>query len=149
MTGLAEPRWHTDAVIAMLTAELEPAVLVGDGERPTGAGWSATPGQSSFTGYVIVYPIGQAFDGSVAEPDVDATLMWQVTCVGATRQHAETVLGLVNAALIGRTVDTAGRTTTGGMRAVADAGGVRRDEAETQPPLWIATPRYMATSTPT
>ena len=84
MTELHTGRLTTDAIILVL--QTDGGLAVGDGEKPDGAGWQGTPGQSVFEPYVVVYPIagGQA-DGTVSSPDADADSIYQFSCVGATR----------------------------------------------------------------
>lgn len=139
--SLADPRTHTDAVVSALEAT---GLIVGDGGNPTVPfGWSGTPGQSQFSPYVLVYPLGQSFDGALGCPDEDSDLRWQVTCVGAAREQAEWVQHEVQEALIGSVLTVAGRFVP---RVRPDGGaGVRRDDS-TQPPLFISTPRFAAQS---
>lgn len=144
-------RTHTDALVALLDAGLPAGVLVGDGEIPAGAGWAGMPGQSDFVGYVVVHPLGAAIGlddhATLAAPDDDGDLTWQLTCVGASRSHAEAVTDLVFGVVIGAHLTVAGRATTR-LHQIDISGGARRDEDDTQPPLWIATPRITCTSTP-
>jgi len=138
---LADPRTHDNALVAALVAA---ELVVGDGGDPTEAfGWQGTPGGSQFVPYVIVHPLVQTFDGGLGCPDVDSDLGWQVTCVGATREQCDWVRHEVNTALIGQALTVTGRSVT---RVRADGGaGTRRDDT-TQPPLFIATPRFAALS---
>ena len=139
--SLADPRTHTDAVVAALVAA---GLVVGDGGSPPDPfGWAGTPGQSQFHAYAIVYPLGQVFDGTLGCPDVDSDLRWQVTCVGASREQAEWVQHQTQTALIGAVLTVAGRSVP---RVRPDGGaGVRRDDT-TQPPLFLSTPRFAAQS---
>lgn len=139
--NLAEPRTHTDAVIGLLE---DAGLLVGDAEAPDGPhGWADAPDSAAFTPYVIVYPLLRTLDGSLGCPYDDADLAWQVTCVGESRAQAEWLEHTVDESLIGShpTVDD---------RAVVqvrhDGGaGPRRDDTR-QPPTFISTPQYRATS---
>lgn len=151
MTDLAQLRTHTDAIVDALDVMLK----VFDAGAPDlnvipggfGWGWQGTPGDSEFRPYCIVYPLpGGLFDGPLGCPDDDASLVWQVTCVGATRGQCEWVADQVAAVLIGQTLNVANRFI---FRIWADmaGGGVRRDDT-VQPPVFIATPRYRVDSTP-
>lgn len=146
MTNLASTRTHTDAVIAKLAAA---GLTVGDGQDPTAAhGWQAAVGTSVFVPYVIVYPIpGGTFDGTLADHSDDADLVWQLTCVGATRAQAEYVVDAALAALVAQPLAVAGRSI-GKVSADAPGGGVRRDDTAAGVPLFIATPRVRAMSYP-
>lgn len=126
----ASQREHTDGVIAALEAA---NLTVGDGEAPSGS-----------PPYAVVYPIpgGRAF-GSLSEPHEDAELVYQVTCVGLTREQAEWVADKSMALLDGVTVED---------RVIAfveldSMGGARRDTTVT-PAVWQATPRFRLKSTP-
>lgn len=138
---LADPRTHDDALVAALVAA---DLVVGDGGDPTDPfGWQGAPGSSQFQPYVIVYPLTQTFDGGLGCSDSDSDLSWQVTCVGATREQCDWIRHEVNTALIGQALTVSGRSVA---RVRADGGaGTRRDDT-TQPPLFIATPRYAALS---
>lgn len=144
--SLASLRTHTDAIIARLTAQ---GLVVGDGDDPSVAhAWQGGVGQSSFIGYVIVYPLlGGTFDGSLGEPDDDADLLWQLTCVGFSRKQCEKIVDDALAALIGHPLAVTGRSVS---RLFADlaGGGARRDDTAAGPPLFIATPRVRAMSYP-
>lgn len=143
--ALASLRTHTDAIIATLTAA---GLVVGDGDTPTGHGWQGAVGQSTFVPYVVVYPlIGGTFDGTLGDPDGDADLLWQLTCVGHTRKAAEVTADTALTALVGQSLAVAGRSIS---RIWADlaGGGARRDDTAAGPPLFIATPRIRALSYP-
>lgn len=54
-------------------------------------------------GYTFVYSIpGGQFEGSFQNPEADATFVYQVTSVGATRTHAQWLAYKVNWALTSR-----------------------------------------------
>jgi hypothetical protein len=150
MPNLARLRTHTDALIDVLETELR----VFDGGAPEddpnpgeGWGWQGVPGQSAFIPYVIVYPLsGGIFDGPLGCPSDDASLIWQITCVGGDRQQCELTVDRVNALIVEQPLTVTGRHIS---RVWADmaGGGARRDD-EVQPPVFIATPRYRIESSP-
>lgn len=151
MADLASLNSHTSAIVDALDAVVKtfdagapPLDTIGGGE---GWGWQGAPEITPFKKYCIVYPLsGGVFDGPLGCPDDDASLIWQVTCVGATRPQCESVVDRVNDTLIGQPLSIAGRFVT---RVWADmaGGGVRRDDT-VQPPVFIATPRYRIESVP-
>ena len=152
MTQLASLRAHTSAIVDLLNAEFKtfdsggPDLDVTPG-APGGWGWQGKPGQSEFLPYRIVFPIsGGVFDGPLGCPSDDASLTWQVTCVGATREQCEWVVDATHASLVEQTLTVAGRSIDRVWSDMA-GGGARRDD-EVQPPVFIATPRYRADSTP-
>jgi hypothetical protein len=150
MPNLARFNLHTGAIVDALNTD--PDLYVFDGGYPEkvtgkGWGWQGTPGESRFLPYTIVVPLpGGIFDGTLGCPDDDASLMWQVTCVGANRPQCESVVDRVNTILIGQPLVVPGRFIS---RVWADmaGGGARRDDA-VQPPVFVATPRYRVESTP-
>lgn len=148
MTSLASFRTHTDAIVAKLQAAGLP---VGDADRPSATHGLQPPtatGERKFIAYVVVYPlIGGTFDGTLAEPNDDASLIYQLTCVGASRSQAEYVADAALAALIGQPLTVAGRSVS---RVWADlaAGGARRDDTAAGEPLFISTPRIRVESFP-
>jgi hypothetical protein len=113
-----------------------------------GWGWQGTPGQSRFLPYRIVYPIaGGIFEGTLGEPSDDASLVFQVTCVGRDRPQCESIVDDTNLLLVERRPDliVAGRYVT---RVWCEmTGGARRDDT-TQPPVFVATPQYRVDTTP-
>lgn len=147
-SSLAKFRTHTSALVDVIDGSIktfDTGPPSGDGGF--GWGWQGTPGQSSFKPYAIVYPLtGGVFDGTLGNPDSDASLIWQVTCIGATREQCEWTVDTVNALLIGRPLAVAARLIS---RVWADmaGGGVRRDDA-VQPAVYVATPRYRVESSP-
>lgn len=148
MADLAKLNDHTSALVDALDG----VVFTFDGGAPTnpggqGWGWQGKPGETPFKPYCIVYPLtGGTFDGPLGCPDDDASLIWQVTCVGRDRPQCEAIADRVNATLIGQPLTVPGRFI---MRVWSDmaGGGVRRDDT-VQPPVFIATPRYRVESTP-
>lgn len=143
---LAATRTHTDAVLAALEAT---TVLVGDADpKPPGYGWQGTPGQSVFVPYMVLYPIpGGTFDGSIGDPNDDAQLLYQVTCVGSTRTQCEWVLDKALGALVGQSPVIAGRSLMRSIESDMAGGGVRRDDT-VQPAVFISTPRFRLWTTP-
>ena len=138
---LATLRTHTEAVLAALNTD----ILTGDGVAPSGGGWVDAPGRSEFTPYVVLHPTSGTFDGTLGAPDDDADLAWQLTCVGETRKQAEWAADIALAAIIGQPLTVAGRSV---LRVrLTDTGVTRRDDTD-QPPVWIATPRVAAYTTP-
>lgn len=154
MTDLASLRTHTDAIVDALGGSMKVFDAGGpDLNAPGhhgGAGWGwqgAGPGLGKFKPYCIVYPLtGGIFDGTLGCPDDDASLIWQVTCVGVTRAQCEWAADTVNDVLIGQPLTVADRFIARVWSDMA-GGGARRDD-EVQPPVFIATPRYRVESTP-
>lgn len=123
---------HTDAVVAAIAAI---PMLAGRGRKPDGAGWQGNPGTSNYVRYAVVYPFGPEPDGSVAEPLEYLNYQAQINVFGATENQAEDAADDVRAALIGRRLTVAGRSTY----RVQTPGGppIRRDESVT-PPVYLA-----------
>lgn len=123
-------RAHTDGVIARLQNE---GLAVGDAVAP-----DVTPP------YVVVYSIaGGGLFSTFGKSHDDGTLVFQVTCVGASRVQAEWLADKAMALLDGFSV-------TG--RSIAHVsldfhGGIQRDDAQT-PPVFYASPRFRVMSTP-
>jgi hypothetical protein len=155
MTDLARLNSHTSALLDVLnTAKVKtfdagaPDLDVTPGVVG-GWGWQGTPNQSRFLPYRALYPIiGGIFDGTLGEPSDDASLIYQVTCVGRDRPQCEAIVDDTNDLLVeqGSALVVPGRFI---MRVWSDmaGGGARRDDT-VQPPVFIATPRYRVESTP-
>lgn len=124
-------REHTGAVIAKLESL---GLTVGDGEKPEGA---TVP-------YCVVYPIpGGGLSGTIDDPNEDGELVYQVTCVGETREQAEWAVDKTLGLLEG--ISVAGRYIA---RVLVDSmPGIRRED-EPSTTLFIATPRFRVMTTP-
>lgn len=148
MPNLASLRTHTDAIVDALNVYIKTFDSGHpDNDGGKGWGWQGTPGDSDFTPYRIVYPIpGGLFDGTLGCPSDDASLIYQVTCIGRDRPQCEWVVDQTNEVLVEQTLIVPGRYVS---RVWADmaGGGVRRDD-EVQPPVFISTPRYRVESAP-
>lgn len=87
------------------------AIRVAQGKLPTGAGWTGTPGASTFNMYTVIYMLPGSLDGPQNEIDRDLDARIQLTCVGPTFQsvlsYADGVLAVIRGARI-----TAGGLTT-------------------------------------
>lgn len=156
MTQLARLNPHTSAILDVLNAELKtfdagaPDLnstpgIVASGTH--GWGWQGKPGESAFKPYRVLYPIiGGTFEGPLGCPSDDASLIYQVTCVGRDRPQCEWIVDNTNDLLVEQPLTVAGRSI---MRVWCDmaGGGARRDDT-VQPPVFIATPRYRVESTP-
>jgi hypothetical protein len=122
---------HTAAVITALATTGRP---VGDAVAPPAA---SAP-------YVVVYPQGGNRDGPIGDPDSDAGLVYQFTCVGRDRQGAQWMADRVAEAV--RNVVIPGR---GVMRVEPlNDSPVERD-TDVTPPLFYVTPIYRLHTTPT
>lgn len=123
-------RVHTDAVLAALEAQ---GLTVGDADAKGLSGK-----------FCVVYRIpGGESSGPLDAPNDDAELIYQVTCVGDTREQAEWVEDKVMNLLDGITVE--GRSIS---RVDLDSyDGIRRDDALPLPRFY-ATPRFRIYSTP-
>lgn len=143
MTSIVRTGDVTAAMLATLSEVLD---RVGDGQTPDSAGWQGAPGGSAFNGYVVLHSIpGGSLDGSIAEPDDDATTLYQVTAVGATREQCEWHADNARQALVGQDLEIDGRKT---VRISVDVlTGARRDET-VMPVVWISTDRFRVVTTP-
>lgn len=129
---VVDPRVATDAIKTKLTTF---GLNVGDGQAPSGA-----------PPYVVVYPIaGGRTTGTLADLDGDAELVFQVTCVGTSREQAQWLenkaLGLLGVG----TVTITGRIVN--RISLENFGGILRDDTKSQP-LYMAVPRFRVLSTP-
>lgn len=148
MPDLAKLYTHSGAIILALRSA---GLTVFDSGPPTNTdqdwGWVDVPGQSAYRPYVILYDLpGGEFDGPLGCPDDDASLIWQATCIAETAERCRWLTDKAVAALVGQQIPVEGRSI---CRLYADfvAGAVRRDDT-VQPPVYISTPRFRATSTP-
>jgi hypothetical protein len=108
MIPVAPASPHTDAVVAAISAI---PMLVDRAVMPQGAGWQGTPGQSTFVRYAVVYPFPGTPDGNVAEPLEYLDYQAQISIFGATARQVEDAADEVRAALIGRRLTVAGRSS--------------------------------------
>lgn len=131
MSPLASQRDHTDAVIAAIETIGKP---VGDAD----AEGLAAP-------YFVVYGIpGGRRTGTLENPHEDSDIVYQVTCVGDTREQTEWLVDkATETMLLGFVV--AGRSIT--FVSTDDHPGVRPDR-DASPPVFIGTPRFTVSSRP-
>jgi hypothetical protein len=129
--SLPAVREHTDAVIAALEG-LE--LAVGDAIAP-----------DQDPPYVVVYPIpGGGSTGTLGAQHDDAILVYQVTCVGSSREQAEWLADKALELLEG-SLSVDGRRV---CNVDLDMhGGVQRDDQVTPPVFW-SMPRFRITTTP-
>lgn len=136
----------SNALIALLEAD---GLLVGDGEKPDGAGWAGAPDQSVFVAYVVVHPIlGGVSQGSM-DDDNDHQLVYQLSCYGRNREAAEVLSSRVHPLVKDGKATITAALTSDVVHHIDDdvLGGARRiDEVDT--PFWVAVPRYRIFTTP-
>lgn len=128
---VASIRTHTDGVIASLVAA---GLAVGDAD----AKGLSPP-------YAVVYSIpGGEMSGNLDDPYEDAELVYQVTCVGSTREQAEWVADKALTTLV------AGFSVTGRSIALVrpDGGPGTRPEYDVTPPRFNSVLRFTIKSTP-
>jgi len=129
---------HTDAIIAALEGF---GLVVGDGKAPANFQRLLEDGD----GYVVVYSIpGGGTSGNLDDPNADAVLVYQVTCVGKRRDQAELLADQVSE-LLQTELDVPGRDIP--SIKVNMHGGALRDDSVT-PPVFQSSPRFRIMSTP-
>jgi hypothetical protein len=128
-------REHTDAVVAALrdSAGISSVGEVGDGDAE---GLNAP--------YWVVYRIpGGSSSGELADPQGDAEFIYQISCVGISREQTEWMADKATEVLFGGLV-VAGRSV---FMDIEDHPGVRADH-DISPSVFVATPRYRIYTTP-
>lgn len=144
MSDLHIGRLVTNSIVANLR---EADLVTGDGEKPaTGAGWSGTPGLSTYLGYVVVHPLsGGITDGPLDGADDDAFPIYQLSTYGATREQCENISDLCRTVMLGTPIVVAGRSVA--QVRIDMLGGSRRVD-DVQPAEWQGVERYRVVTTP-
>lgn len=144
MVTVYQSRPITDAVLASLNAG---GILVGDGVKPVGGGWSGTAGASTFVPYIVLYsmPVG-TIDGPLMDPQADVEARYSINAVGMSRKQTDTLADKARIVMLSTAVNVTGRTVL--RIAWLTQVGIGRDD-ESDPPIWVAADRYAAMSTPT
>jgi len=135
----------TTAIIARLEAA---GLVVGDGEAPlSGAGWTGSPGTSTFVPYIDVHPTpGGDVDGTLADSNSDAAPDYHLISVGATRAQAEHIGDEAREAMLsGPLTLPAGRAAIH-MR-IDMLGGVIRDDT-VQSAVFFVSDRWRVLTVP-
>lgn len=136
-----------DVTAALLSALDAAAVAVGDGEKPSAAGWQGASGSSQFVPYGVLWPIrGGMLDGPLGDPDDDADTRYQITTVGASREQAEVAADLLRAATLAASLTVTDRTV---QRIRCDELGGATPDRSVEPAVWIVADRYTVLTTPT
>lgn len=133
----------TAAVVALLEAA---DLIVAAGHQPAAGGWQATPANSTFKPYVVVWPLSGDLDGSIAVGHEDAQVIYQLSCVGASIEQAEWTADTARTALLTGPLALTGRSAP--LVTIEELGGAMRDD-KTQPPVWWIADRYSILTTPT
>ncbi len=133
----------TAGIVTQLT---NASLVVGEGEAPAAGGWAGSPGQSDYTGYVVIYPTpGGPSDGTVSVPNADSATDYQIVSVGATSRQAETVADEVREVLTAALPSLVERRVT--HVNVAMLGGAVLDDT-VLPTVWMVSDRYRYYTTP-
>lgn len=130
-----------DAVIVLLRAE---GLVVGDGEKPVGAGWQTVPDVGVFKAYVTVWPFSVRFDGTLGVPFDDGDPVVSVNCFGDTASVARQVADLAWTALVDGVLVVDGRDVI--QVTPLDDMATDRDDS-VQPPIWQDVRRYRISTT--
>lgn len=103
-----------DAVTQAITDHLnDNGVLAGRGKKPSGGGWSGSPGQSAYVPYAIVWRIGAK---DITHRDADAVFdegrpLFHIRTVGGTASEADQHLTDATDALLQTPVTFVGAST--------------------------------------
>lgn len=130
---------HDLAVIDAVETTGKP---VGFAQAPAGALAAVQAGTGP--DYYVVHPISGTRDGSLSDPFADADLVYQITCVGRLAAGVRYLVGQLETALAG--VSISGRSV---LQIVPEDDGAVRPDFDVDPPVFIATPRYRLSTTPT
>lgn len=137
MTALFhKPRPLTLGIIAAINGT---GILVGDGNKPSGAGWQGSAGNSTFKPYVVVSSLGGGNSGDLDNPNGDAEPQYQTALFAATVAQAEGVIDRVRAAIIDADYTLPGRKNIG---VILDYGGLMSRDDDVQPPIWSLIDRW-------
>lgn len=128
-------RIHTDAVIAALEAA---GLVVGDAEAVDATRVPLEPP------YAVVYPMPGRLGGTMADPERDGQVVYQVTSVGVSRSEAEWVRDKAREVLLPGLV-VAGRRIV--RVKVEMVGEVARDD-DVSPPRFFIPERFRFWSVP-
>lgn len=135
----------SNSLLAMLRAT---GLKVGDAVRPPKVNGAEVVGwiNGVFQAYGVLYPlVGGVASGSLENREEDFEALYQITCVGESRQSAEWVSDKARVALMSAEIVIPDRKV---LYARTDmAGGIQRDDDE-QPPLYYLPDRYRIVSTP-
>lgn len=134
----ANLRIHTDAAVTILTAA---GLAVGDGT-----------GQGLTEPYVVVHRITDGVtDGPMHNPDDDELMVWQINCVGISRQQSDETASRARTALLDRdawvTALADDNRVPLGLPRFAAGSGPRPDHS-VHPPVFTARPEISITTTP-
>lgn len=126
-------RVETDRLLAVLRTAW---ARVGDGVAPA----------DTTLPYAVLYPAGSGLlDGPSSDPHADRPGLYQITCVGGTREQAEALADLLRPVALG----LSGITGRKVMQAWLETSQpVRRDDS-TDPPLYYAADQVRVLTTPT
>ncbi len=125
----------TDVIVFTLQSA---GLVVGDAVRPSAA--------TATAGYVVVYSLpGGSIDGTLGAPNDDASVMYQLTSVGADRRQCEWVADRARQVILSAVMPLTDRIISPVM--VDMLGGTIRDD-DIQPPVWYSPDRYRVMTTP-
>lgn len=130
---------HAKALLVALSSleALSPAIRVGDGVAP-----QSTDGKVVAPCAVLHMRTGGEMFGSIGCADSDATLPFQVTCIGKTAEQARIVADKVAGALDGATLTVTGRAIYRVRRPRGPIGGAPERDDEVTPPLFYIPAYY-------
>ncbi len=134
---------HAAAILTALAPleELTPPTKVGDGVAPK----SSTGAIVAPCAVLHMRPGGEMFS-SVGCTDTDATISFQVTCVGKTAEQARIVADQVASELDGATLTVAGREVFRVRRPRGVVGGNPERDDDVTPPLFYIPAYYQLMS---
>lgn len=113
---------------------------IGELEAPATNGVTQSPPYAFFT------PIDAESDGpGLADPDADVIYVFQVTCVGETREMAQRLRDELEARVLNQTITITNRSI--GDRSIRARGGADKQDTKEGPRVWIST-RYAIRTTP-
>lgn len=132
MVTVVQTDQHTLAVIAGLQTTGRP---VGDAVRPPN-------GQPP---YMFVTPFGGTRTGPMDDPDADASLTWQITCVAWDRTGAEWMADQAAGVMQTFAFAIPGRKV---LRRESLSDQPTQVDRDVEPPLFYSTPIWRLTTTP-
>ena len=128
-------------VISSVVAALSGAgIPTGAGEAPDAVGWSGTPRESTFVGYVVVHHLsGGLPDGTIEDPHEFADVDVQLSTYGANAEQTAEMSDLCRAVILPGTWTATGFVLVD-VRWTLDGGSTSLDD--TRPRIWRGVDRY-------